>query len=594
MLKGFKTKNKYENIFAFCVLLSFLIHLAAIFCLNRHFLSLSSVKKPFSPSEKISSPTALKISEKDVLNFAIDKSGQKGKVETKIKTQQRVLKVEDGVKEEPPVISIAKEEKISSHFVYKPSDTSFKKEMITDKPKKTDFSYQMQKIDNTKKIVQSLKNSIMEIKQKEPKAIFTKAKLTVQKEISSRDFFSLEPAPNLTLSKLPKKDLVEDASKLKVSLLKQWKLDPDLNDAALKAPFLPYLPHIPTLSELNTIKCSDDFDVDFEYIAKDDGPGYVFAITLIPKPISYFKKLKQNFYFVLDRSNSIQNKRFTMTRSALASALLSLNKDDTFNILTFDSKLDLVFGKNQHPTHEMILEAKHFLKNQNIGNFFSSKVFFLPLNKMLNNPIKQDEINNIIFITDGDELDKPKNYRLLQKWTEINNGLQSFYALGLSTDKNLPILDFFTSTNKGQLLIATSTKNIRRHLVNLIKSLSTPVAKNIVVTAYDQSLSNIVFYQDPSKQNPLYLDSPYVLIGSIDKLEDFCLFIQGKNPERWFNIKKYISFQRAKRGGESLQKKWVVYKANKLYEDYLKNNDLNLLKKAQDLLKPYDVTPAFK
>lgn len=594
MLKGFRAKSRYENMFVFCVIFSFSIHLVALFCLNRHFLSFSSVKKYFSPIETKTSLSPVKVSGKDVLSFAIDKSDRKSLSEKKvIKTQLKVLKIEDDIKEGVPDIKVVKEEKISSNFVYKPSKTFVKKDLIVDAPA-LKISYQMQKVDNSKKIVQSLKNSIMEIKQKEPKELFTKAKLTVQKEISSRDFFSLEHAPTLTLSRLPKKNFDEEASKLKVSLLKQWKLESNIKDEFIKPPFLPYLPHIPNLTELNTIKCNDDFDVDLEYIAKEDNTGYIFAITLIPKPVSNFKKLKQNFYFVIDRSNSILNKRFLATRAAVSSALMSLDKGDTFNILTFDSKLDFAFAKNQHPTHDMILEAKNFLKNQHIGNFFSSKVFFLPLNKMLNNPIKQDEINNIIFITDGDELDKPKNYHLLQKWTEVNSGIQSFYALGVSTDKNLPILDFFSSVNKGQLITASTSKNIRRHLVKLIKSLSTPVAKNIVVTAYDQSLSNIKFYQDPSKQNPLYLDSPYVLIGSTEKIEDFCIFVQGKNPENWFNIKKDISFQRAKRGGASLQKKWAVYNANKLYEEYLKDANLNHLRKAEELLRPYDLTPAFQ
>ncbi len=590
----FKAKDKYERLFVFCLLFSFFTHALAIFCLNKHLLSFSSAKNYFSPLEKITPSQSLKkTSENDILSFKIDKSGRKSYVAKSPAGTKSIVRAEEGIKESSLKIEVVKKnEKISSKFIYSPK-SSFKKELIVD-PKKNNFSLQLQKTDNTNKIVQSLKTSITEVKQKAPQGIFTSAKIAAQKEISPREFFLLEPTPILTLSKLPKKSSLIDESKLKVTLLKQWKLNPEAKGEFIKAPFLPYSPHIPSLADLNTIKCSDDFDVELEYIEKEDEPGYIFALTLIPKPSYFLKKLRQNFYFVIDRSNSILNKRFLLTRSAVGSALSSLNKEDTFNIFTFDSKLDFVFAKNQHPTHDMIIEGKNFLKNQNIGNFFTSKSFFLPLNKMLNNSIKKDEINNIILITDGDEVDKIKNYRLLQKWTEINCGMQSFYVVGLNEDKNLPILDFFTSLNKGQVVVASNARNIRRHLVKLIKSLGSPVAKNVFVTPYDQNMANMAFFNDSTGQNPLYLDSPYVIIGSVDRLDDFCIFLQGKNSDKWFNIKKDLSFQRAKKGGESLQKKWAIYKTNKLYENYLKDNDISHIKKAEEILKPFDIPVAFK
>jgi hypothetical protein len=593
-----KAQNKYEAMFVLCILFSFFIHFFALFCLSKHFLSFTYTRGYLSPIEKKASVKISKVTERDVLPFAIDKRHPETTA-PKVK-EKRSLMAELNVEKKLKFSSnLVKKEKIDSKFVLEKPESSLKKQLILLQPKKIETNYTFQKIDSSKKIIQSLKSSIMEIKQKEPKAIFAKSKLSWQKEFSSRDFVSLETlSATANLKKIARnintyeKDL-EFQSKWKTSFLKQLKIITLVEKEPIKTPFLPFLPRIPSLNDLGTVKCSDDFDVELEYVARDDAPGYIIAITLIAKPTCNLNKIKQNFYFLLDRSNSIQNKRFLMTRAAIASSVLTLNKQDTFNIFSFDSKIDFLFAQNKNPSREAFLEARNFLKSQSLGNFFSSKSFFLPLNKMLNNHVNKNEINNIIFISDGDELDKPKNFQLLHKWTEINKGVQSFHALTLSSDKNIPVLDYFTSQNKGKLISSTTVKGIRRHLVKLIKSLSSPIAKNVSVNVYDQEINNLSLHPNEVK-NHLYLDSPYVVITSVEKLGDFMVFIQGKNPDMWFNIKKEISFLKAKEGGSSLKKKWATCRANELYTSYLSDGNVSHLKKALDILQPFDLTPAFR
>lgn len=359
-------------------------------------------------------------------------------------------------------------------------------------------------------------------------------------------------------------------------------------------PFLPFIPHVPSLSDLNTVSCGGDFDIDLEYVSKEDDLGYVFALTLIPKVERQFQRINQNFYFLIDKSNSIQNNRYASSRQALVSSINAMNKSDTFNICAFDNKIDMLFEKNKNPNHEYLSAAKKFLLSQKIGAFFSSKSLSLPFNEMLNNRYEKEEINNLILISNGEDLEKQKNCRLINQWSTLNNNKQSLYILAMESDKNLPVLELFAAKNNGQLIVSHTDKSIRRNLVRLIKQLDYPIAKNISVSIYDKDQPNVSIFSRKNKQTHLYYDQPFVLLGTVKSLDDFVIFIQGKNPEKWFNIKKEISFANARKGGSALSDKWAQHRANQYYDKYLRDGETENLRQAEEILLPHELTPAFK
>lgn len=470
---------------------------------------------------------------------------------------------------------------------------------------KIDSGLKIQKKDNEVFIIGELKANLAKVASKKasPKVAYTiysnfSTEKTNEKEPvisgirSQEERFSL-PFNVFEVNNAEHKKVVADY--LRNAHLRRMQ-DKSLESESLskKAPFLPFIPHIPSLSDLNTISCGNDFEIDLEYVEREDDQGYIFALTLIPKVERQFERINQNFYFLLDKSNSIQNTRYTSSRQALVSALNSLNKKDTFNICAFDSKMEMLYSKNKNPTHEYISTAKNFLLAKKIAPFFSSKSLALPFKEMLDNRLDKDEINNIVLISNGEDFDKQKNFLLVNQWTELNKNQQSLYILALESDKNLPILEIFAKKNNGQLVIAHSEKSIRRNLVRLVKSLNYPVAKNILVSVYEKDEPDVTFFSQKNKQTHLYYDQPYVLLGTTKSLDDFVIFIQGKNPDTYFNIKKKISFENAKRGEKSLLEKWAQYRANLCYEKYMKDGDVKNLKLAEEILSPYDLTPAFK
>jgi hypothetical protein len=355
--------------------------------------------------------------------------------------------------------------------------------------------------------------------------------------------------------------------------------------------FLPF----PTLKDLKTISCGNDFDVDVVYAPKQENDGYVFAITLIPKGKNVFKRIKQNFYFLIDRSNSIQGSRLTKTRHALMAALTKIDPQDTFNIISFDSNIDFFYHKTVPPTHTMISHAKNFLLNQRLGSFFNNPNYYDPLLSVLETPLKDDENNIIILLTNGDSLSKYQNYKVIDYWTQNNQGKVSLFAVSLSKDKNTPLLDTLCSLNRGKLSVSSSLNGIKRRLIKLMQSINYPIAKNICPSVIcDNSDVKIKLYPKQEENMHLYIQEPYVILGTTNKLEDFTLFLQGRHADNYFNIKKDISFSNADKGEKPLHRQWATQLAFLCYKKYLKTANPAYLKKAKQILEPYSVKVAFK
>ena len=582
--------NKYSKILIFCIFLSIFTHVGVLFYLQKHFISFCRTffAEKLIKKEKFFS----RLKEEDILFLTFEKNKKASLIQSKAKGLKCEKEKDIEIQKYAAKISL---QKLNLKSTYEVKDILRETPLIKDDKKYTKASYKKKYFDNSENVIAFLKKNSPKIIKKEPKAL-VKTNLFLKKE-KQGDFKLFSKTLFLNESKKAFSHSVKKRDEHVFQVLKELKKENlKLKDSiGRKNVFLPFLPHIPSLKELDTISCGEDFLYSIEYISKTEGVGFIFALVLIPKPTNKFEKVKQNFYFLIDRSNSIQSKRLTMTRHAVASAISHLNKGDNFNILTFNKKIVPFFSQNQKPTSSVLNQTRSFLRTLTLGTFFSSSNFFLPLNHILQNPINENEINNIVFISDGEGLNKFKNRNLIREWTKANKGKQSFYAISLEKDKNISVLELFSSMNRGKLITSATLRGLKRHLVRLVKSLNYPIAKNVSVSLYEKDdETKVILYPPKSQKKHFYLETPYVIIGSVKKLEDFTLFIQGRNPKTWFNIKKDISFKDAKLGGRALKEKWALYKANKCFELYLKGGNVNYIKKAKEILKPYNLKPAFQ
>jgi Ca-activated chloride channel family protein len=341
---------------------------------------------------------------------------------------------------------------------------------------------------------------------------------------------------------------------------------------------------------------SEYFDSELVFLPREDGPGYIFALTVIPRPDLHLPKIRQHVTFLIDRSNSIQRERLAATKSAVQKAVEELYPDDTFNVIVFDSKLEKLFPSSVPADADHFEQAEMSLKKITLGSFFSPadpyKALFLTIPMI----VQDDELYTAILITDGESLAKKNIQRsLLQDWTYQNGGRVSLYSLGMGADQHLATIDAACAFNKGRLISSTTHRGLKRKLLKLMKNIRAPVAKNITCKAISRSPKTTIELFPKSHTAPhLFLDHPYVIVGSTDSLDDFILFVQGRLKGQWLNIKKPISFLNAKRGGNTLRAEWALQRAYQKYAEYVRDDNPAHLTEARALLEPFDLQTAFE
>lgn len=351
---------------------------------------------------------------------------------------------------------------------------------------------------------------------------------------------------------------------------------------------LPNLPHLPSLADLETINLSDAFDSELTFLPKPDGTGYIFALTLIPNPDLKLPKMQQNLLFLIDHSNSIQKERLHLSKNAIRKVVEELDAEDRFNVIAFDSKMDKSFPGLTPSTQEAKLKAVKFLEQLTLGSIFSQGDLFKPLFLTIPSFVPEDELYTAIILTDGESLGKKQAARsLLRDWTLQNKQKVELYAVSLSTDQNLTVLDAACALNHGKLFTSTTNRGLKRKLLRLVKNIQHPVAKNITLTSISKTGNVEVKLCNASAT--LYLDQPYVVLGEVKTLDDCILFLQGRLKDRWLNVKKNICFLHAKKANSALSAQWALEQAYRQYEQYVVDENPKHFAEARHLLEPFNI-----
>jgi hypothetical protein len=347
---------------------------------------------------------------------------------------------------------------------------------------------------------------------------------------------------------------------------------------------------------LGAVAGSNDFNLNIEYSPRKEG-GYLFRLELVPKKDVKFKHIKQNFFFLIDRSHSIRFNRYEITKVAVAKALALLQKGDTFNILVFHDSITRLSGENLLWNAANVNLARDFIQQQEYGGLFANTDLYSSLGMIVPSIVPENEVNTAILLSDGDTfLSSDKQRKSIGNWTEKNAGKVSLYAIASGKGNNLALLDILSLFNKGALHYSPTDKGIENVLFSLIQSIRNPIGKDITMTTIPSSQDlTITLYPRSQFLANLYENTPYVVYGVINKLKDFHIFFQGKYYDKLLDIKQEVSFKEAKKTeAEVLEKKIAMQKAYIAYRDYLYDGQSTHLNEIKQLLSPYRIPIAFK
>lgn len=345
------------------------------------------------------------------------------------------------------------------------------------------------------------------------------------------------------------------------------------------------------------IASTEDFDIDLEYTPQRNKEGYLFKVSLYPKEEANFQKIKHNITFLLDRSSSIKKNRFEISKQAIMNALTLLSPGDTFNIIVFDKKTISLSNESLFYNARNLMRAREFLKKQQSGGILATTELYKSLKSIIPKRVAPNEVNTAILLSDGDTYLLPKKQRILiQEWIKENKGKISLYCIAMKDNDNVALLDVLSTFNQGSVCTANDVQEIPKTTRALIQEIKKPIGKDIILTAIPREERNKIEIGLTYAKTPnLYADKKYTFYGSINSLEDFYLFFQGKCYNKRINIRQYVNFKKGKLVRDpSIAKMWAREEANALYEKYLSFGREDDLEKAKKILSAYKLPIAFR
>lgn len=395
---------------------------------------------------------------------------------------------------------------------------------------------------------------------------------------------------DLTLSKMTGSSLLQTFQGVSAKTSEQLKE----KEFPLLSPI--FLPLTASEESKEEILNTDAFNFRLEYAPKGN-EGYLFRISLFPKPHFDFKKIKQNFFFIIDRSSSIPVESYERAKKAVFNALKILNSESTFNILIFDHQVVRLSHQNLSLNKENLLKAKNFLTEQKHGGFFATTDLYSSLGDIIPEVVAENELNSAILLSDGDTFMSRDNQRkMIANWTKKNAGKVSLFCIAEGKANNVPLLHLLSDFNRGFFLYDENEGTIANALEKLLLLIQNPIGKDIAVTALSKNpRTNIALYPSLCRMPDLYKEIPYTMYGTLSDPSDFVLFLQGRYYDEPFDIKLKLSLPC---GSEVplavLESKVALQQAYAHYEQYLNEGSLPSLMQAQKILTSYGFLKAFE
>ncbi len=333
------------------------------------------------------------------------------------------------------------------------------------------------------------------------------------------------------------------------------------------------------LPSIHLREWNEFFDVDVKTYAKEEG-GFIFSVTVIPRVDLSEYRLKQNYLFLIDRSDSIDKHHYQTAKRAAARAIAALRPGDFFNVMILDGNVTSLSPEPLPFTKAHVQQAEDFLEKQSSHNHGPTIDVYTALTKVLSSEIIADEATTAILISGGDSpLKSSQQRKKINNWLEANRDRITLYTATAGYGNNLSSLKMLSLASRGTLLYSDTHAAFPRKLAKLVMDLRYPIAKEMNASII--STGGVELLPPSSRLPNLYSDHPYVLIGSSASLTEFTLLLEGKNKDQVFSIKKTISLSKAKQGSRLLLKQWAAEKAHALFDQYLREGESTLLQQAE-------------
>ncbi|MBU4341964.1 MAG: VWA domain-containing protein [Candidatus Altiarchaeales archaeon] len=323
--------------------------------------------------------------------------------------------------------------------------------------------------------------------------------------------------------------------------------------------------------EEENVKPEKDFELYYTVSEEDfglnlltfkDGENGFFMLLLAPKQETKEEEIiAKDIIFVLDTSGSMAGDKIEQAKSALEFCVNSLNDEDRFNLITFNTNIGEFDDNLVDSNSENKKNALEFISKIEASGGTNINDALLHALDMVED---EERPSIIIFLTDGKPtVGTTDNEKIMGNVKDENSGKARIFVFGVGYDVNTHLLDKISGGNSGASEYVKPEEDIEIKVSDFYSKISNPVLSNLEI-----GFSGVSVRDSYPKELPdLFKGSQLVLFGRYSGGGDATITLAGRTGKEEKTYSYEANFPEENSENEFIPRLWATRKIGYLMDE---------------------------
>jgi Ca-activated chloride channel family protein len=256
-------------------------------------------------------------------------------------------------------------------------------------------------------------------------------------------------------------------------------------------------------------------------------PQVLYAlIELHPAILSDVPDPPVNLCLVIDRSTSMQGKRLDQVKAAVSQVIDSLRESDTFSVVAFSDRADVIVPAQRGPAERMLAKAKVSTLNAQGGTEILQGLLRGLIE--LHRHISAGAANHLVLLTDGRTYGDEADCLMLASLA-ATDGI-AISGLGIGDEWNDGFVDSLAGRTGGSSAYADSREDLAAFVRERVRGLGSAYAERVnAQVTLDPKMELVSVFRVGPDAGPIPLEQP-LRLGSLPKRYPASVLFKFKLP----------------------------------------------------------------
>ncbi len=303
----------------------------------------------------------------------------------------------------------------------------------------------------------------------------------------------------------------------------------------------------------------------------DGDEGFVTVMIDPPARVAEDLIVSRELIFVLDCSGSMEGFPIEQAKNVLRDALGTMREGDTFNIVTFNNSLGVLWNEPKPNTPENRAEARAYVDARQGGGGTEMKPAVLrALERAAADDAEEDDrpIRIVMFLSDGEV---GNDMEIIQAARDARDHTRVF-TIGIGDSPNRYLLDELARAGAGAADFCSLSSDPAEIVARFVKRIASPVLTNIAITLDGVGVESFELTPDPvpdlHDEDPIIVHARYRLTDGADAV-NAKLRVRGRTGRGGYDKTIAVNLPRESDQNDQLPSLWARAQVEDLLRPHL-------------------------